>query len=149
MLGGCHYHLHCAPSPFPGVVKPPDWGVFRDPPNWGAGPDPPHPIDFLIERINNVVEEAPQAEREPLLYRAHVLGVLHQAKAVERIADYLGSLDITADRIFNEVLKPGGEPHEFMLPHTGGGKDCYVCGMPEEAHGIHGARGPLKTEGGE
>ncbi len=136
MVKGLHYHLHCAPP----AVQTDQHQQFI------AEPEPPaeglQAVEELITRVTRYVEEAPQIEREPLLYRAHVLGVLHQAQAMERIAEVLESLDITADRIFNEVLKPGGEPHEFM-PHTGGGKECYACGMPFD-HKVHG-----RVEGGE
>ena len=73
--------------------------------NLGGNPDPafqvpdPDPIQFLIDRVDRVIEESVQMGPEPLSTKASVLAALYQAQALREIADSMGSLEVTVGDI--------------------------------------------------
>ena len=72
-------------------VGPGDVIDTPEPVDWlpATGADP---IEFLIDRVNRVIEETPQMGTEPLSTKASVLGALYQAQALREIADLLDEL---------------------------------------------------------
>ena len=59
------------------------------------------PIQFLIDRVERVIEESPQMGTEPLSTKAGVLAALYQAQALREIADEMGSIDRTLSDLLN------------------------------------------------
>ena len=72
-------------------VGPGDIIDTPEPVDWipATGTDP---IQFLIHRVEDVIQEATQIGTEPLSTKAGVLAALYQAQALRQIADLLAEL---------------------------------------------------------
>lgn len=57
---------------------------------YGAADPYPADLDWLINRVNNVVLESAQLGTEPLTTKAATLAALYQAQALREIADEMG-----------------------------------------------------------
>jgi len=68
-------------------------------------------VDFLIRKVDRVVEESSQIGTEPLTTKAGCLAALYQAEALEKIADNLSRLDAGVWELIGllkDVIENGG-----------------------------------------